>query len=211
MAGFKYKSTQTGGLQQAGIDHPGIKIIYTYTWKVGDISKVRGSKTIYLKEVTLPAISFDVESIKTGHADYQFAKQVKWEDVKLTFYDTEGITPSLLEAAQNVWHPDKGIRVASEYMEDTTITAYYADGNPAYKWTLKNSWIKAVTATRLTYESSGVNNVNVTVAYSWAECGYGYGTADKPGTDPTAGDAPSTIFKAKASADSGGSASGRTS
>jgi hypothetical protein len=166
MPGFKIAESQQGQLK------PPNKVVYLYTWEMPLIvgtSSMAYLTTTYLKDISLPSISFETESYKSGHASYEFAKCVKWEDVKITFYDTDDISNIMLDLSKKVWDAARGIRVANEYMADSKINVFYHDGTKAYTWTLKNSWIKSISFSRLTYESSGVNNVNVTLAYTWAE------------------------------------------
>ena len=162
MPGFKIAESQQGQLKPPG------KVVYLYTWEMPLIVG-GGASEIYLKDISSPSISFETESYKSGHASYEFAKCVKWEDIKITFYDTDDVGDKILNLSQKVWDAARGIRVANEYMADSKINVLYYDGTKAYSWTLKNSWVKSVSFSRLTYESSGVNNINVTLAYTWAE------------------------------------------
>jgi len=61
------------------------KVIYVYTWDIENLvgEGVIDAPLIYLRQANLPAIAFDTENMKTGHAAYQFAKAVKWQDMKL--------------------------------------------------------------------------------------------------------------------------------
>lgn len=147
------------------------KVVYTYTWDVSRlVSKdVRNTPLIYVKETGLPAFVIEGESYKTGHASYEFAKSIKWEDIKFSFYDTDGLGEVLDDLRKKVWTPEAGIRIADEYMADTVIQVYYADGSEAYSWILNNSWVKATNFSKLTYESSGINNATVTIGYTWAK------------------------------------------
>ena len=146
-------------------------VVYTYTWDIENLvgENVEGGPLIYLQKVSLPAVSFDVEEVKTGHAIYQFPKQVKWGDVKVSFYDTNKLVKVLAGMRDRVWTQGAGIQPVNSYVADTVINVYYSDGTPAYKWTLKNSWVKSVSYSELTYISSGINNANIVIAYTWAE------------------------------------------
>lgn len=158
MPGFKIAESQQGQLQLPN------RVVYLYTWEAPTIVGA-DLGIVYLKDISLPSISFETEA----YASYEFAKGVKWEDVKITFYDTTGAASRLLDISQKVWSATNGIKLANDYMADSKINVFFHDGTKAYTWTLKNSWIKSVSFSRLTYESSGANNVNVTLAYSWAE------------------------------------------
>ena len=148
-------------------------VVYVYMWDIenliGKAAQDKKSSLIYLKECTPPSRQYDTESVKTTGATYEFAKGVKWNDVKLTFYDVDGISQELQTMADKVWTPDGGIQEANNYMADTTIKVYFHDGTDAYKWVLANSWIKSIATNNMTYESSGVNSVAVTIAYTWAK------------------------------------------
>jgi hypothetical protein len=162
MPGFQISNHQVG---QKALPS---KVVYTYTWEFGLLVETK-TTNLYLKDISLPSYSFDTDTIKTGHAQYEFAKGIKWQDVKLTFYDVNGWGPQLEELSKKIWSPDTGIQLANDYMGESHINVYYSDNTPAYIWKLFNSWIKSVSFSKLTYESSGVNNVSVTLAYAWAE------------------------------------------
>jgi len=144
-------------------------VVYTYTW---DVTRLLGEDVdkavVFLKEANLPSFTISTESIKTGHATYEFAKGIKWQDIKLSFYDTQGLGAKLDALSRKVWNQEQGIKTANSYMAQTTIAMEYMDGTPAYSWVLHNSWVKSISFSRLTYESSGINNANVTLAYTWA-------------------------------------------
>ena len=165
MPGFKL------GDRQANQTRPPEKVVYLYTWDVSNLIGQRADTgaLVYLKSIDLPSYAFEVENLKTGHATYNIAKGISWSDVKLSFYDTSGLATKLDSMFSNIWTQSGGLGIASEYMAPSIITVYYHDYTPAYKWVLKNSWIKSMAFSQLTYESSGPNNVNVAVAYSWAE------------------------------------------
>jgi hypothetical protein len=154
--------------------------VYLYTWDVPQLVGTDSSKPpfVYLKECSLPAYDFDTESVKTGHATYEFASGIKWDDIALSFYDTGVLADELQRLSRRTWTQGGGIRPASEYMFDSQIKVYYFDGTPAYTWKLINSWIKSIKWTKLTYESSGVGQANVTLKYTYAELkslsGYAY-------------------------------------
>ena len=166
MPGFKISDTQDNN--QVKLPE---NIVYTYTWDISKLVQKQRNEApslLYLKSCSLPSYSIDTEEVNTGHANYQFAKGIKWQDIKISFYDTYGFADVLQDLSSKVWNETSGIRVADEYMDETKILIYYADWTLAYTWTLKNSWIKSVSFSELTYESSGANNVNITVAYTWA-------------------------------------------
>jgi hypothetical protein len=146
--------------------------IYSYTWEFTRLStRTRDNSLLYCKDATLPDFSVDVEEYKTSIA-YKFAKGVNFGDVKITFYATSGLIATLEEVKKRIWSPTAGILPAANYKDTSVITQYYADDGdttaPAAVWTLNNSWIKGISHSTLTYGTSDVHNVIVTVAYDWA-------------------------------------------
>jgi len=150
---------------------PPENVVYAYTWDITKLVKeqVRDNALVYLKTCSFPSYTMDTEDVNTGHALYQFAKGIKWQDVKVSFYDTTGLAKVLNGMSTTVWNKNKGIRLANEYMDQTILNAYFMDSTLAHSWTLHNSWIKSVSFSDLTYETSGPNNADVVVAYTWAE------------------------------------------
>lgn len=169
MPGFQILGIQSEG--EKNVPRP-VGVIYRYTWdmeKLVSESVAQEDSLIYLRTCTLPAYNIETEDVKTGHTTYKLPKDVTWADVKLSFYDTNGLLGVLQRLKDNVWTPEDGIKLADDFVADTKINVNAGDGQLEYSWVLKNSWVRSVSFTELSYEASGVNNVNVTVGYSWAE------------------------------------------
>lgn len=145
--------------------------VYVYIWDIPQLVGInaRNEPFVYLKDCTLPEYDVGVESVKTGHAQYEFASQIKWTDVKLTFYDTGSLANKLNELSKRAWSKDSGIRPADEYMFQSVINVYYYDNTLAYTWKLTNSWIRSVKWAKMTYESSGMGQATVVLKYTYAE------------------------------------------
>ncbi|MEE8578021.1 MAG: hypothetical protein V3T31_12260 [candidate division Zixibacteria bacterium] len=147
-------------------------VIYKYTWDIQSLVSKSSSdqqSLIYLRTCTLPVYTTGTEDMNTGHVIYKIPKEVSWSDVKLSFYDTNGLYSVLEELREQVWTPEDGLKLANDYVANTIINVNDSENAGAYQYTLKNSWIKSVAYSELSYETSGINNVNVTVGYSWAE------------------------------------------
>jgi len=167
MPGFKITDRQR--LDEGQVPLPK-DLIYIYTW---DMSLLAGEQVdealVYLRECTLPSFEVSTEDVATGHAEYNFAKSIQWRDVSLSFYDTNGLLPRLQELYEGVWNPNEGIRHANSYMAETLINVYFLDNTLAYSWRLINSWIKSLKYSNLTYENSGILNIDIVLSYTWAE------------------------------------------
>lgn len=156
---------------------------YSYTWDIqslfgdtfGDTLANNNPVRIGLKECTLPTFTVNKETVEGAHIEYKFAKSVSWEDVSVTWYDVDGLYKSILSWRSSVWNADNiGLRQASEYKKTTTINSYVGSylGDPAsmpyQKYELANSWPSSIKYGDLTYTSSEVKFVSVTITYDWA-------------------------------------------
>lgn len=146
------------------------KVIYSYTWDISNFLGRSGliEPLVYLKTCMMPSHTHTSELYNTGHTEYKFPKDIKWDDIKCTFYDTNRLIDILSDLKNKVWNPAFGIGVANNFMQESRINVYYSTGEPAYSWVLVNSWIKSISYTELTYENSAPLNVNVTLSYNWA-------------------------------------------
>ncbi len=169
MPGFAITPGQAGNQRNPPVPQ---NAVYTYTWDIANLvgqGVGRDSPLVFVRTCNLPQITFEEDNVDTGHVDYKFPKGVKWQDVKMSFYDTEGLKDVLKAKTDSVWTPEEGISPAAEFMADTTINVNFANNELAYSWILRNSWIKQLGYTELTYEASNVFNVNIVVGYHWAE------------------------------------------
>jgi hypothetical protein len=149
------------------------KAYLSYTWYIGTIfdeavSQTGGDPLIYVRDATLPTFSVTKEQIQGASLEYKFAKSVSWDDVRLVFYDTEGLLDTLKEWRQNVWDPSTGLANPSDYKKNTTLTTVLPTGESANSWQLVNSWPSTIRYGDLTYTQSDAKVVDVTVTYDWA-------------------------------------------
>lgn len=130
---------------------------------------------LFAKSLTLPTYSVEEESVLGGSINYKVAKTVTWDDVKVTFYDlahkndvNKSILGQLYKARQKLWTPDKGLHQASDYKGESTFILTDGDGNPTWSFTLVNSYIKSINHSELSYETSSIKEVTLTISYDWA-------------------------------------------
>lgn len=169
MPGFAVTNQQAGN--QRNPPSPS-RVIYSYTWDITNLvgkGIQRNNPLVYLKSANLPQLEFEEENYDTGHVNYRFPKGVKWSDVKLSFYDTEGLKDQIISFYRSIWTPNTGLAPASVFMNDTKIQVYFNNDQVAYSWVLRNSWVKQLSYSELTYEASNVLNVNLVIGYHWAE------------------------------------------
>ncbi len=149
-----------------------VKPYYKYTWEVtnfyGDGIQT-GDPLIYLIEAGTPSWDFDKEEVMGASVSYKFAKSIKWNDIKFTWYDTVGLHVKVKKWRQSIWRPDQGLQNPDDYKKLSTLKSLtFAWENPVV-WTMFNSWPVSVKAGDLTYTESAIKQVEVTLSYDWAE------------------------------------------
>jgi hypothetical protein len=165
MPGFKVYQTEVNG---AAVPEG---VLLKHQWlikKLGPILVDSMSPARYARGITLPKISFDEEAVDGGAIRYKFARFVGWDDVRIEFYDTEGLTAKLDAWRAQVGTADAGIGFASDYKKQSTILLIDGDGNPVVTVDLMNSWPKQIAYGDLTYTDSDAKIVEVTLSYDYA-------------------------------------------
>ncbi len=153
---------------------------YSYTWRInhlfGEDAGSSSDVTAYCISATLPAITHRREEVEGSSVIYKYAKDVIWEDVRVTFYDivdmsSMSMLKKLKKWRDKVWSVEKGIGVAEGekgYKKDTRIMKHTFDGSFEEGWLLKGSWPQAIKYGELTYSKSEVNILDVVITYDWA-------------------------------------------
>jgi hypothetical protein len=145
--------------------------IYNYTWEINTLFEVDTPNTalVYAKDVSLPTITFEKEQYIGSSLQYKFASAAIYDDIRITFYDTKGLTVYLRKWRATVYSNFTGLRPADEYKKMSEIKCYYPKGGKlAQTHTLYGSWPSVIKYGDLTYTSSDVKFVDVTVTYDWA-------------------------------------------
>lgn len=150
---------------------------YKYTWEiqqiygdsVGSNPPAERLPLVYLKEAGLPSWDFDKEEVQGASLVYKFAKGIKWNDIKFTWYDTVGLADHIRAWRRTVWTADAGLADPDVYKRTSIIRSLTFDWNSPVIWTCYNSWPGNVKVGDLTYTDSDVKLVEVTLVYDWAE------------------------------------------
>lgn len=143
----------------------------SHRWEIINLGGyVRSEHRMCAKSLSLPTFAAEEEIVMGAAIKYKFAKAINWEDVQLSFYDTVGLYASLLKWQDAVYTADAGIKPASSYKADAAFTLVDGDGFPiGQEITLKNSWPKSISHSPLSYESSDIKQIDITLSYDWAE------------------------------------------
>lgn len=150
-----------------------IDVYYSYTWDLINVfesfSPRAGNPLLMLKDATLPTFSAGKEMVAGASLKYKFAKDVTWDDIKLTWYDNVGLINIIRQWRRAVWTQQNGLLGADGYKKLTTLRTWLPSGEADVEWTLVNSWPSSIRYGDLTYTTSDVKLVEVTLTYDWAE------------------------------------------
>lgn len=144
------------------------RLVYNYTWELNKLFDDTKLKSVRLKDVSLPSFTVQKESIIGSSLEYKYAGNVSFDDVNLSFYDTNKLIDDLITWRSSIWTEDGGLNIAQNYKKDTTIISYYSDGTFAQAHTLIGSWPSSIKHGSLTYTTSDIKIVDITVTYDWA-------------------------------------------
>lgn len=157
----------------AGAPTEALRPYYKYTWVItnlfGDaINLSENRPLIYARDAMLPRWSFEMVEGKGGSVTYKYAGRIKWEDVRIDFYDTTGMAKILQDWRSRIWTPAVGIKPANDYKKESVIKSAAYDFLDNVEWRLINSWPSAVNTGELSYTESDIKRVTVTITYDWA-------------------------------------------
>lgn len=148
------------------------RFIYNYTWQISNLFEkavVENSPLIYLKDATLPSITLQKENVTGASLEYKFASSATYDDVRVTFYDVEGLLDYIRDWRKSIWDETNGLRPANEYKKLSKLVSYYPDGDFAEGFKLIGSWPSTIKYGDLTYTGSDVKFIDLTITYDWAE------------------------------------------
>lgn len=149
-----------------------VKFVYNYTWQVNALFEevpTSSSPLIYLKDASLPSVTIQKEQVTGASLEYKFASSAVYDDVRVTFYDTKGLLEKIRAWRARIWSENNGLRPSNEYKKVSKIACYYPQGDFAEGYTLVGSWPSTIKFGDLTYTSSDVKFIDLTITYDWAE------------------------------------------
>lgn len=171
MPGFYVSSVKEGGFNTRAISTR--DYYYNYTWEIENLfeTEIPNNETnalIYAKEITLPSFVAMIDNVQGASLQYKHAKSITWEDVKITWYDNVGLLKIMQKWRKSIWDENLGLQPIDRYKKTSKINSFLPNGTFVNSWTLINSWPSTIRYGDLTYSSSDVKLVSVTVTYDWA-------------------------------------------
>jgi hypothetical protein len=156
----------------------------TYTWELTSLPQnVIPAHEIYLRDCTEPTFNVLQEKVESATVIYKYAAQADWEDIRASFYDVPREGRALINAikkwSEAVWTAAGGIKFADKlvdgggtgsggYKANTQLRIFNSDESGEYTWALRGSWPSEIKGSDLTYTSSDIKVVDITITYDWA-------------------------------------------
>jgi hypothetical protein len=164
-----------GGYQAGGIP-TNADYYYNYFWEVSQIFNelgTLGQSVISLRDCSLPTVTIEKESYKGSFIEYKYAKGVTFDDVTMAFYDSWGLLGRINSWCGSVFNESTGLAAASEYKKNSSITVSLPEvgSNSAQIYWLYGCWPSAVSYGDLTYTSSDVKIIDLTLTYDYCRSG----------------------------------------
>lgn len=148
----------------------------TYTWDLQQVlaEVVYSDQTlIMLRDASTPTFTVAKESYIGVNLEYKYAKNISWDDIKLTWYDT-GMISYIRKWRESVWSESKGLMPAKNYKKSTILRCFLPGNDDDvttgyFGWQLVGSWPSSISSGELSYTNSEAKIVEVTLTYDWAE------------------------------------------
>ena len=128
----------------------------------------------WAKSVSKP--SFEVSSNKYTAINYslEYPGIVSWGDITLTVVDVGKKTKKYYDQLEKIGYvfPTKGTAAGVKKISSSgalTVEQVDAEGKTIEKWSLNNFMIKSVTFGDLSYDDDGLVELQLTIAYDWAQ------------------------------------------
>jgi hypothetical protein len=147
-----------------------------HRWVIQQLGPItqRGAMLV-AKELNLPQWKTERIEILGTTLWYKFAKNVKWDDIQVTFYDIPQPEYSAFDEI-NKWrdlvHTNKtGIlkHGGNGYKRDCVFQEQDGKGESIRNIRLKNAWPASMTWGKLSYVSTDLKIIDLTLSYDWAE------------------------------------------
>lgn len=149
-----------------------IETLRVHRWLITKFGPVSPRRLLIARDLNLPDLNIEQQEVLGGLIWYKFAKAVRWQDAQVAFYDDGGIGFAIDNWKDKVYTNEDGIKThtpGSGYKMDCEFQLL--DGQDAVdnKLILHGAWPKAISEGRLTYTSSDIKLITVTLAFDWAE------------------------------------------
>jgi hypothetical protein len=143
---------------------------FTYRYNILILGPIQRDALLFAKDLTLPTFSAERQEIIGGSLIYKYAKNIKWEDVNISFYDVAkpSISNELDEWKDLVATSEAGLQKHSDYKKDCVFEELNGLGKKLRTIKLKGAWPASIAYGKLSYTDSSIKIVELTLSYDYA-------------------------------------------
>ena len=135
-------------------------------------SSIGNDQLLLARDLTLPKFRPEQLDIMGGVLHYKYVKGIKWEDVSVTFYDNSKIITELMNWYAQIYRGNTGgatgLGIHDDYKGVSEFSLLDGKGEVVQKVTLNGSWPSNIDFGKMSYTSSNIKIVEVTLSYDWA-------------------------------------------
>lgn len=143
---------------------------FSHRYEIIILGPVQRDALLFAKDLTLPTFNAERQEILGGSLIYKYAKNIKWDDVNISFYDV--VKPSISEELDKwkdlVATAESGLQKHSDYKKDCVFRELDGFGDSLRTINLKGAWPASIAYGKLSYADSSLKLVEMTISYDYA-------------------------------------------
>jgi hypothetical protein len=163
------------GFKIAGYGGDAVSTLETlrpHRWRIIQLGPITAKDYLLTaKELTLPQWKAEQLTVLGAVLTYKYAKNVKWDDISVTFYDTKGLAAEIEKWRSLVNTDDKGILVhgSGGYKKECEFEELDGNGDAVRDIKLFGAWPNTINYGKLSYTNSELKSVDLSITYDYAK------------------------------------------
>lgn len=143
-----------------------------------DVSK--NMEFLAVKDISLPDKEIRSFDILTPGTTYKFAKSVSYSDLRINFYGSDKFLTDINKLHDGAHNLEDGIGDFDTYIGQVKFRIFtIADRSGYIEYNYFNAWVSNVTHGQVTYGSSDIKDIGVTIKFSFFEVTRKFGDAEE--------------------------------
>lgn len=148
-----------------------IETLRPHRWRIIQLGPITAQDFLLTaKELTLPQWKVEQLTVLGAVLNYKYAKNIKWDDISLTFYDTQKLASEIEKWKSLVNTDDKGILVhgSGGYKKECEFDELDGQGTSVRNIKLFGAWPSSINYGKLSYQNSELKSVELSITYDYA-------------------------------------------
>jgi hypothetical protein len=163
------------GFKIAGYGGDAVSTLETlrpHRWRIIQLGPITSQDYLLTaKELTLPQWKAEQLTVLGAVLTYKYAKNVKWDDISVMFYDTKGLAAEIEKWRSLVNTDDNGILVhgSGGYKKECEFEELDGKGDAVRNIKLFGSWPNTINYGKLSYQNSELKSIDLSITYDYAK------------------------------------------